>query len=150
MVIVDTNALSYVFNSKDIRHSDFAPLFNFIKSRKNILAWGGTTYIEELKRCPTYLDLFIEFDKQGISRKFPNKPIDTYEGYIYSLINNVAFDDAHIIALQVSSKAKIVCSVDERSYPYLKDQIPKVKLYPKRHRRPKIYSKKVNQDLLKK
>jgi hypothetical protein len=148
MVIIDANTLSHVFNPKDARHVDFKPLFDFIKSRRKILAWGGTTYNNELKNSPKYLGVLIELENIGISRKFPDEPIDSYEAYLYSIINHPDFDDAHIISLQVSSKAKIICSLDKRSYPYIKDQIDGIKLYPKRHRRPSIYSKRSNQNLL--
>jgi len=148
MVIIDVNTLSHVFNPGDARHADFKPLFDFIISRKKSLAWGGTTYYNELKNASKYLGIFIELENIGISIRFPDKPIDTYESQLNSRINHPDFNDAHIISLQVSSKAKIVCSVDKKSYPFLKDQLKGVKIYPKGHRRPKIYSKKDNQDLL--
>ena len=148
MVIVDSNCLSHVFNKNDQMFSEFEDLYNFIISKKGMLVWGGTTYISELKNSESYLALYIEFEKSGISKKYQSKPIDDYENYLYTIIYKKSFNDAHIIALQVSSRARIICSVDNKAFPYFKNKIDGKNLYPKGHRRPRIFSSKDNKDLL--
>lgn len=145
MIIVDANTWAMVFDVSNMRHRDFQPVKDYIESTPRSLAWGGSSYVAELRNCPRYQRIHLELMKGSRAVRFADDFIDKEETRIRSLEASIDFDDPHIIAIQVVSKAPIICSVDKRAYPYYK----KKALYPRRHPMPKIYSKRANRRLLK-
>lgn len=144
MVIVDTNTWGPVFDPKNSDHSKFAPVNDYIFSKKQTLAWGGSGFIAELKKAHRYLNLFSELAKTGTAVRFPDNEIDREQARIEGLVNDNDFDDPHIIALQIVSKVQVIVTNDKRSHHFIKMKA----LYPKRHPMPKIYSTRRNKKLL--
>lgn len=143
-IIVDTNTWSPVFNNKDKNHANFKLVYEYIMDGKCVLAYGGTKYFEELEKCESYLKLHNQFKTANMARTFDADDIDAMVGKISALKCHRDLDDQHIIALQVVSKAKVICSKDVRAHKFFKDKA----LYPKKHRMPKIYSQLRHKEVL--
>jgi hypothetical protein len=144
MVIIDANTWGNVFDPSNRRHGAFRPVKEYVENNLKSLAWGGTHYAKELKRCPRYWGIHIELEKGKRAIRFDTCAIDDEEVRVKSLDSSIDFDDPHIIAIQIISHAPIICSCDGRAFKYFKD----AKFYPKAHDRPKIYSKKSHAELL--
>jgi len=143
-IIIDTNTWNSVFSSSSSDHRDFKSVQEGIISGRLTLAWGGSIYRSELQRCLKYLKLHNELTKGSRAKQFPDNAIDARTSLVKSIETDPDFDDAHIIALQVVSKASIICTKDIRAHKFIK----KVCLYPKRHKRPSIYSSFAHSNLL--
>jgi len=146
MVIVDASAWAVVFDANNKQHDEFSPVKKYIETNFKSLAWGGSHYAEELKKCPKYMGVHLELAKGSRAVCFDVGAIDKEEKRVAELEESKDFDDPHIIAIQIISNAPIICSTDKRAFPFFK----KKALYPEGHQRPKIYSKKTNRDLLQK
>jgi hypothetical protein len=77
-------------------------------------------------------------------REVDEKRVDEKQAELEKLVNHKNFDDPHIIAIIIVSGCQIICSTDDRAYPFFKMK----ELYPKNFTRPKIYSGLNNKDLL--
>lgn len=135
-IIVDTCAWSRVFSASDKNHSEFEPVLKAIRTRVCNLQWGGSKYLAELRKCPKYMGIHVELQKQGSATRLPKELVDAATEIVAKLESDPDFDDAHLLGLQIVSKSHVVCTHDARSHKFLK----KKSLYPKRHRRPKLYS----------
>ncbi|MEI9863488.1 MAG: hypothetical protein WDN00_02825 [Limisphaerales bacterium] len=144
MVIVDANTWASVFDPNNKEHDEFSPIKKYVETKFNSMAWGGSQYVKELKKCPKYLGIHAELTKGSRAVRFDDSAIDKEEKRVAILEKSNDFDDPHIIAIQIISKAPIICSTDARAHPFFK----KKELYPEGHQRPKIYSNKTNRDLL--
>lgn len=142
--IIDTCVIPSVFSATCQKHHEYKPIKECLYNRKLFMQIGGTKYIKELQKFNGYLRIINELIKAGIVHKVSSKNVDKYEKKVLSKENDKDFDDPHLIALQIVSKAIIICTDDARAMPFLK----KKELYPKNHKRPKIYSGLRNVDLL--
>ncbi len=144
MVIVEANTWASVFDQKNTAHAGFAPVRKYVLSTKRSLAWGGSTYLAELKKAESYLKLYSELAKAGFAVRFCDVKVDEQEIVVSALVDDKDFDDPHIIALQIVSKVPVIVTADKRSCRFIKLK----RLYPKNHPRPKIYSAARNKGLL--
>lgn len=144
LIIIDACAWACVFSAACADHENFRPVLEAIETRRRIVAWGGTGYITELKRCRRYLGIHVELERQRKARRFADAHVDVVEVEVQAKEEDPDFDDAHIIALQIVSGAVVICSGDRRANRFFK----KRELYPKRHRRPRIYSSRRNSELM--
>lgn len=135
-LIVDTNCFAPVFNQKSKEHEKFSIVLESIEICKFAIAWGGSKYREELMNAERYLRLILEYTRAGIAHEFPIEEIDAVHDQLEAKVNDSDFDDPHIVAIQIVSRAEIIVSNDGRSYPFLKDQ----SLYPKNHKRARIFN----------
>jgi predicted nucleic acid-binding protein len=146
MIVIDTNTFSLIFNSQNVGHEEFRPVFQWIKSeREACMVYGGTKYREELKKASQYLRLFNEWKKIGKFVEINRQLIDQYENHLGGINNDRDFDDRHIVAIINISGCKLICTMDSRSMPYLKNRTFYVD-----GKIPKIYSGSRNKDLLNK
>lgn len=143
-IIVDANTWASVFSASVSDHDQFAPVLEAVAKSRATLAWGGTGYIEELKRAPKYHGVYIELDRQRKARRFDDHSIDIEAERVRLVEEDSDFNDCHIIGLQIVSRAEVICSKDKRAHPYFK----KKGLYPKKHRIPSIYSNRKHKRLL--
>lgn len=139
-IVIDTNVLASVFSKKSANHSEFEPIYNWIYEGRGSIVYGGTKYLAELQK---YRRLFTELRIIGKAKFVSSELVDEMESEITSDIQGEDFDDQHIVALLVISKCRLICSLDERAYPYFKHR----KYFTKRTQ-PKIYRRKSNANLL--
>lgn len=144
IIIIDANAWCYIFNTTLPRHIDFLPVRNCITKRQVKIAWGGTVYIREIKKCFNYLKIHAELDRSRVLEPFNTSEIDQISKQLKKIEPNTKFNDPHIVALQIVSKAKVICTGDKQSHPFITNR----KLYPKGHNLAKIYSKRNHSKML--
>lgn len=91
-----------------------------------------------------YLALLVELKKTRKVVEVSDSDVDRETTRLKNIESHPDFDDAHIVAIVIVSGCKLVCSLDKRSYPFLKAR----HLYPNTANRPKIYSGVRNKNLL--
>jgi len=144
-IIIDTNALSAVFNPADRSHPEFEPVSNWILAGKGKIVYGGTKYTHELGKMGKYLPFFVELQKKNKLVRVDDVRVDGREKEIKKMKQHSGFNDEHLIAIVIESGCRLVCTEDKASLPFIKDPV----FYPKNCKRPKIYSgKKQNKELL--
>ncbi|MCW3491544.1 hypothetical protein [Dethiobacter alkaliphilus] len=142
-IVIDMNTLPSLFKKTSLEHEEFKPVRDWILEGKGKVVFGGSTYIKELSRT-SYLRIFrllIDVRKAVV---LPKGEVDNIEKEIIESREDDDFDDAHLMAIFIQSDCKLLCSKDARSYKYLKDS----SMYPRGRRKPKIYSRRRNADLL--
>ena len=143
-IVVDINTLAPVFNEACDRHPDFAHVKNWIDEGHGFLVFGGTKFKEELGKAYRYLRLIRLMKESGQAVAIQDDVVDAEEKRVKALTDGTTCDDQHIIGLLSASRCPLVCSEDERAYPYLRDRT----LYPDGMTRVRIYSSRRNRSLL--
>lgn len=136
-LVIDINAIGSVLNPNADKHSDFEPVFNWIRYGKGKIIWGGTTYRNELQNGK-YLKLLTRLGAKRKSVKIDHEKVDEIENQLKIECCDSKFrefDDHHIVALIIASKCKLICTGDERADKFLKDS----SLYPDDVEVPSIY-----------
>lgn len=135
-VILDTNCFSHVFNLRDEKHDDFSDFLNWLCFGTGYLVYGGSKYINELAKSKRYLKIFRILHQFNKAFVYNRSLVDEAMKHISDLVKNQDFDDPHLAAIVVVTKSRVICSVDERSFPYLKRK----DIYPADIECPKIYT----------
>lgn len=136
-MIIDANSISCVFSSKNLKHKDFLPVLKWILYGKAKIILGGKLFTEEIvQKQSNYLPLLLELGKYNKVHKFDDSLVKLKELEIKKIESNSDFDDPHIVALAIISKAKILCSDDSRSFKFIR----KIKTYDSNCVVPKIYT----------
>ena len=126
---------------------------SILETAKNGLEWiiegkgkfvrGGSKQAEELQRATRYLRIIQDLERAGKVIIESDRVVDEKQAEMIRLIPDADFDDAHIMALLIVSECKILCSLDSRSFKYLKR-----KQYYRNRQRPSIYTRKSHRSLL--
>lgn len=159
-IIIDKDTFSPVFSKDSEKHYDFKPVLDWVTKGYGKIVYGGETYNNELKQAHKYTKIFRLLRDAGRAVNISDKEIDEMEDEIkkdlklkleehlkitvtdYDLTN--VFNDTHIISIVIVSKCRIVCTHDNGLKKFLK--IPN--FYPDGVDIPKIYSHRVNRNLL--
>lgn len=145
-IVIDINSLPSVFNSNCATHSEFAPVRDWINSKKGFLVYGGSKYKKELKKTFRYFRLVRKLKDAGKAIPISDSLVDKSEDNISEKVSGTGCDDQHIVSLLGVSYCPLLCSVDLRSFKYIKDRT----LYPKGMSQVRIYSSSRNKNLLSK
>ncbi|MCG8668670.1 MAG: hypothetical protein MI867_04590, partial [Pseudomonadales bacterium] len=129
------NVIPCVFNRASEEHENFKPVLEWIVNGKGKMVCGGTEYWEEFRKIGKYLKFFNQLNKAGKVVKVDDDLVDQKMNELKELCNDSDFDDPHIAALLIVSGCNVLCSEDERSYPYIKRK----EWYPNGRKPPKIY-----------
>ena len=143
-IIIDTNCLANVFSRNSKKHDDFAPVLEWVINGKGVLVFGGTKYMNELRKTTKYMKiikLLNDCKKVYIGNK---TNIDKIQAEIEKRNRCSDFDDPHLPAIVIDTKCKLICSEDTQSVPHVKDE----KWYPKHIAVPCFYTGLRNTDLL--
>lgn len=136
-IVIDTDSLSRVLDENNKEHAEYKPLHDSIFRHRNLkIAYGGKKYYEELKRASRYRRLFSELSTAGIAVPLDNDNVNRHEKMLIRCTKGTGFNDQHIIAIVIEGKCNMICSRDSNAYPFFQDK----NLYPKRFRKPAIYS----------
>lgn len=133
-IIIDTCTFFAVFNVEDSHHQRYIPILDWILHRRGKIIIGGSKYRKELKGLKVQ-SILAEFERSGRLVKIDDNIVDSIAGYVRLKINDIKFDDEHLVALITASRCKVICTNDKRAHPYLKRR----DLYPRGVRRPLIY-----------
>lgn len=136
-VILDTNCFSHVFNRKDSRWDEFSDFFNWLLYRDGYLVYGGSHYLNELKKT-RYLKIFSLLKTSNKVMRIDSNSIDVEEERIKRIVPDDDFDDPHLPAIVIASNCEVICTLDSRSFRYLKMN----EIYPSRVKKPKFYTGK--------
>jgi predicted nucleic acid-binding protein len=148
-IVIDACCFSPVFSKKDDEHKEFRPVLDWIIKGKGKMVYGGSKYKKELKKAPKYLRVIMELKKAGKiapindSKKF-DWIVDKNQKELENKVQHKDFDDAHIVAIIISSKCRLICTNDKRAIPFFKES----SFYPKGVKKPKLYTGSKNSDLL--
>lgn len=137
-IVIDIDSLSRVFKETNKEHAEYKPLHDGIFSRYRTLeiAYGGKKYCAELEEASSYRKLFSELEKARIAIQLDNENVNQHEKTLIKNTKGTRFNDQHIIAIVIEGNCEIICSRDSNAYPFFKDR----SLYPRRFKRPDIYS----------
>lgn len=133
-IVIDICTLAPVFESSCKKHSDFKPVLDWINQRKGKMIYGGKTYRKELLNGK-YRKIIIELTKAGKAKELPEEEVNHKTVELGNTITHRDYDDPHIIAITIVSRSRIICSDDERAYPFFQKPL----LYPNKFKLPKIY-----------
>lgn len=134
-IIVDTNCFARVFNRECKEHEEFAPVLNWIVNGNGFLVYGGSKYLEELKKSCVYMKIFRLLRDLNKAFEFDRQLIDKLTLEYQKKYGNKDFDDPHLPAIVIVSKCRLICSDDKRSIPYVTASY----MYPKRFSKPSYY-----------
>ena len=132
-VVVDINALCFVFGED--AHGLFAPIKNWITNGNGFFVFGGDKYIQELYKTQKYVKIIRLLNDKGRVRIIKKDVVNRKESELRMKIGCSDCDDHHIIAILDSSGCRLLCSVDKRSFRFVKDRTNYTD-----NKRPKIYS----------
>ncbi|MBN8671462.1 MAG: hypothetical protein J0L80_12295 [Chitinophagales bacterium] len=140
-IIIDTNTLASVLEPESVNHSEFKPVYDWIKNGKGVIVYGGTKYKKELGK---YLPIFVELRKATKAIGVDDSKVDQKADEVSTMIQHANFDDQHLIGLLIQSQCKLICSLDSRAYPYFRHSL----FFKPAANKPKIYRGSSNKDLL--
>lgn len=143
-IVVDINTLPAVFSETCDNHPEFAPVKAWIEAGNGFLVFGGTKYKAELQRTFRYLRMIRQMQDAGLAVAVRDVEVDLTEREIIQRTEGTDCDDQHIIALLSTSRCSLLCSLDRRSYPFVRDR----SLFPDGMQRVRIYSSRRNSRLL--
>lgn len=136
-VVIDANTLSCVFKSSNTSHKDFIPILKWILFGKAKLSLGGKLFTEEIAiKQSSFMNFIKELKRFDKIHFFDNSVVDEKMEEVKGNIDDPDFDDPHIIALLIVSKATILCSNDQRLFKF----VPQVKKLSNGALDPKIYT----------
>lgn len=151
LIIVDTNVLHKVFNSKSPHFQEYKLVNKCITQCKGVMIYGGETFLEEYKGFLRDMrnknrKLFIELNKKKKLRELSKDAVDKLEAELYLIEEKKkkGFNDAHLIACCIIGKCKLICTDDSTADTYIKAP----KFYPKPTMRPSIYRNAKHRHLL--
>ena len=133
-IVIDTNTFTPIQDKKHAIHSEFAPILAGIEHGSLSVVWGGDHYKRELEKTPQTLSWFKQLRHINKLRIVDHADVNRHEEIIK--VNTPSdFDDPHLVAIVIVSRAKIIVTNDKRACPHLTRR----SLYPKGIRKPKIY-----------
>ena len=136
-MIIDANVIPCVFSSKNLNHDKFRPVLKWLLYGKVKLILGGKLYTKEIiEKQKSYVPLLLELGKCNKIHFIDNTLVKLKADDVKKQESDNDFDDHHIIALSILSKAKVICSDDSRSFRFIK----KMKEYDNECIVPKIYT----------
>ena len=145
-IVIDTNSLGMVFDESNARHGDFSAVKAWLEKGLGIVVYGGTKYKQELSLSIRYMRLLRLMLDAGKAALINDAAVDRIEAGVRKKTAGTECDDQHIIALLAAAHCPLLCSVDARSFEFVKDK----SLYPKGAPEVKIYTSTRNADLLRK
>lgn len=145
-IVIDINTISMVFQVENERHSEFSDVKAWLDSKLGVVVYGGTKYKEELSKTVRHAKLLRQMRDGGRAVTIDDAAVDAQELLVKEKTQGTDCDDQHVIALLGTARCALLCSVDNRSFPFVQNK----ELYPKGAPRVKIYTSKRNKALLKK
>jgi predicted nucleic acid-binding protein len=143
-VIVDPPLFIAIFKATDIRHSEVAPILQWVLKGGGKFVIGGTMYRRELDAVSSVLRTLAELEKLRKVVRKDNALVDLEVARVKAIEPSVDFDDPHLVALASVSGCRVVCILDNRAHRFLR----KPSLYPSLSLRPKLYTRSKNSNLI--
>ena len=143
-VIIDTCCIPKVFNPKAKEHTRFSLLYAWISGKNGRLVYGGTKYKREIRPMKDFLQLLLNYDRQGKVMRVADSAVDAFASKAKDKIRAKAFDDEHLVGIVAISRCGVICTDDTTAIPFItrQDLYKAVKMRP-----PKIYSRSSHEAL---
>jgi len=141
-IVIDTNTLASVFEIDSLNHLNFQPVYDWVRQGRGKVVYGGSKYAGELKG--KYLKLFIELRNTNRAVHIDDHAVDMEEVWVSQQIQHNDFDDQHLVALLRVSGCRLICSLDERAYSYIRHDL----FFKPVANKPKIYNQYRGRTLL--
>ena len=135
-IIIDINSLHLVLNKSTKDHAKYKPIMDWLNKGKGKIIIGGGKYKNELCKATKYLNLIVEFEKQGCIHYIDDAHVNCEQENVKKKEMSSTFNDPHIVAMSIVSKCKLVCTHDNELKKFIKKRI----FYPRNTSIPKLYS----------
>ncbi len=145
-IVIDMNVIPSLFSSSAEDHDEFKPILTWITHDSGKIIYGGKKYKQELSKLKKFLRFFSHLKRAGKVIEINDEQVDQYQEELEKKITHRDFDDAHIVAILVVSRCRLVATKEKRAIPFFKN----IELYPSKIKKPKIYTGNRNTDLLSK
>ena len=139
-IIIDSCTIPDFFDSSN---ADYEPIRKWIYTKNGKMVVGGTKYSSELRKLSKYLRLIAELSRQGRVVTIDRDSVDNAQREIKIIEPKSDFNDPHIVALVEVSGCRIVCTLDNKSDKYLKDN-----RFYRKAKKPSIYKNASHSHLL--
>lgn len=144
-IVIDSNALAMVFDNTNKEHAEFAPVKSWIERGDGVLIFGGTRFMNELGQSRHWLRFVRLLKESGKAVQINTTLVDSIEQNILTLTNGTICNDQHVMALLAAARCSLLCSLDAKSYHFIKKRM----YYPKHdYINVRIYSSSKNANLL--
>ncbi|SRR6266568_1274863 len=107
-LILDTDIVHKVF---PLPSADFEPVHRALMGGHAKCFYGGGL-TREYQQMVSFRRLLLRLDQQGIARQFDDSRVDSEEKKLRGR-GVCQSNDAHVLALAIVSKARLLCSEDE-------------------------------------
>lgn len=141
-MVIDSNSFTAVFEPDCKDHAEFSPVKCWIENGKGAIVFGGTKYKNELGFRRMRLVRYMA--ETGLAISIRDDVVDEIEKFVIAKTSGTGCNDQHIIALLAAARCGLLCSLDKKSFSYIKNK----KFYPKDAVRVRIYSSSKNAGLL--
>lgn len=121
-MVVDANLLRTFFYPKDKNHDHYSTLLNWLISGKIKMTLGGTKYSQEfdtIRQLEFVRIIRFLKDKRSIV-EMDKETVDQRQAEYEKMGLPKDFDDPHIAALALTSRAKLLCTNDQPLIKYIK------------------------------
>ena len=135
-VVIDANTLPAVFMAANPDHAAFRPVLHWVVCGKAKIVIGGSKYLAELQRMYRYAILLAELANVNKVHRADAETVDRREQEVKSMTQSKDFNDPHIVALLATTRCRVFCSNDARSFKFISDP----QYYKSGADRPKIYT----------
>lgn len=126
-MLIDTNLIPVIFKASNANHDKYECVLDWLLFGKAKIVIGGTKYNKEIqKNIPSFVPFLAELSRCNKVHAFDDNTIDKLENKNVEIEPDPDFDDPHIVALLVISKARVLCSEDLRSFKFVTNK----KFYP--------------------
>ena len=143
-IVIDLNKISSVLNPQASDHHEFRPILDWIDKHNTKIVYGGSQYKRELRRARKYFAILSEMKRAGTAQEIDEDNVNRVQEEISQTVQHSSFNDQAIVAIVIVSHCRLICSSDQRSFPFLRLK----SLYPKHIKRPSIYTSRRNIALL--
>jgi hypothetical protein len=141
-IIIDTNTLSSVFDSKSVHHKDFLPIKEWIIKKKGKIIFGGTKLRKETPQ--KYIALYNQLSIVRKIVRIDDKIVDDEVDRVSKMVSHPDFDDPHIVALLRVSGCKLVCTNEHRAIRFFRHDL----FFSPAKNKPRIYKSSRNSSLI--
>jgi hypothetical protein len=119
-LVIDACCLSRVFNVNNKEHYQFGPVYKWVRYGRGRMIYGGTKYLKELKEVKGLSRLLTELEKQRRVEILPKTCVDSIAEEIAERVNDKQLNDEHLIAIVIASRCRIVCTDDQKAFPFIR------------------------------
>lgn len=113
-LVIDVNSIPSVFDTSANDHQEFEPVKKWILEGNGKMVYGGTKFLDELKKLPKYVALINQLSSAGKTVVLDKNKVDKQTKEVENIVSKDC-DDPHLIAIVRTSRCRVVCTKDARA-----------------------------------